>query len=86
MHRRKQGKPIQSVALTVGFRADRKTLMQIKKTVPEARWRNGELELRLTGAGAEEMADVTKGLSDRVRAALGGDGDNVRETKSSKRL
>jgi len=69
--RRSQGKPIESVELKVGFRADRKTLLKIKKAVPEARWQEGELEVRLAGTGPAEMAREAKELSDRVRAALG---------------
>jgi hypothetical protein len=68
--RRKQGKPIESVELKIGFRADRKTLLRIKKAVPEAEWRKGEIEVKLSGAEPARMADQTKELSDRVRMAL----------------
>jgi len=84
--RRKQGKPIQSVALKVGFRADRRTLLRIKKAVPEAKWQREELEASLASAGPAEMGDKTKELSDRVRGALEGGGWSGRKAKSSKRL
>jgi len=84
--RRKQGKPIQSVVLKVGFRADRRTLSRIRKAVPGARWQRGQLEVSLATAGPAEMADRTKELSDRVRDALGGGEGTGTKAKSSKRL
>ena len=84
--RRKQGKPIQSVVLRVGFSADRRTLSRIKKAVPGARWQRGELEVSLDTAGPAEMADKTKELSDRVRGALEGGEGPGRKAKNSKRL
>jgi hypothetical protein len=84
--RRKQGKPIRSVKLRVRFKADRKTLLRIKRAVPEARWKRGELEVTVEGSGPAQVADAAKALSDRVRAALEGDGGADRKAKSSKRL
>jgi len=84
--RRKQGKPIRSVKLRVGFKADRKTLLRIKRAVPEARWKTGELEVTVEGSEPAQVIDATKALSDRVRGALEGEGGVDRKAKSSKRL
>ena len=84
--RRKQGGPIESVQLKVELQADRKTLLRIKKAVPEAAWKSGELEVRLESSEPARMVEETKALADRVRAALEGNPSPERNAKTSKRL
>jgi hypothetical protein len=75
------------VNLKVSFKADRKTLLLIKKAVPEARWQGGELEVTMAESGPAKMAARTKELSEELRATLEGSvGPGMKSGKLQKTL
>jgi hypothetical protein len=69
---RKQGKPIESVKLSVTFEGDKKSLSKVKKAVPESTWKGDELLVEIEGEDPLVVARTTKELSDRVRSILEG--------------
>lgn len=67
---RKQGKPIESVRLSVTFQGDRRSLSKIRKEVPESSWNGKDLLVKIEGEDPLAVARTAKELSDRVRTAM----------------
>ncbi len=67
---RKQGKPIETVKLSVTFRGDRKSLSRIRKALPGSAWDGRDLLVKIEGEDPLAVAQMTKELSDRVKRAL----------------
>ncbi|HKT22609.1 MAG TPA: hypothetical protein VJR06_08380 [Nitrososphaerales archaeon] len=68
--RRSQGKPIESVALKIVFRAGKDAGTRIKKAVPSAKLRGGTCEVRVDGEQPGEVAERAKDILEAIRSAL----------------
>ncbi len=68
--RRKQGKPVESVALKITFRADRKTSKTIKGLVPSAVVRGGVCEVEIEGEQPAEVAEKAKAILEKIRPVV----------------
>jgi len=66
---RRQGKPIESIALKITFRADKETTARVKEAVPSAVVRGRVCEVKLEAREPGEMAQKTKDLLERIRRA-----------------
>jgi len=65
--RRRQGRPIESVALKIVFRADSETAARIKRSVPNARTRHGGCEVTIDGEQPGEVAERARALLEKIR-------------------
>ena len=65
--RRRQDRPVESVALKLVFRADKDLRAKIKEAIPSATFRRGNCELRIEGERPEEVADRAKGVLETIR-------------------
>jgi hypothetical protein len=68
--RRKQDRPIESVALKVTFRADRETAAKIKDVIPGAVVRGGVCEVRIEAEEPGEVAEKAKLLLEKIRTVV----------------
>ena len=68
--RRKQDRPIESVALKVTFRADRETMAKIKEVIPGAVVRGGVCEVRIEAEEPGEVAEKAKLLLEKIRTVV----------------
>ncbi|MDG6988066.1 MAG: hypothetical protein JRN21_01935 [Nitrososphaerota archaeon] len=66
--KRKQGRPIASVRVSVAFRADRASLKKVIESFPGAKAKGTACELEIRGDGPREAAEKTKALLDLIRA------------------
>jgi len=66
--RRSRDNPIESVALKLTFRADRKTSALVKRSIPAAVIRKGACEIKIEGSLPEEVAAKAKEVLERVHA------------------
>lgn len=64
----RRGRPIESVALKITFRADRETARRIREAVPSAILRGGVCEVRIEGELPSVVAQRAKELLDKVKA------------------
>ena len=67
--RRRQDRPVVSVSLKVTFRGDRKEVARIREAVPAAVPRRGGCEVEIEARGPEEVAELAKGLLEKLRGA-----------------
>lgn len=68
--RRKQDRPIKSVALKITFRADRETTAKIKEAIPSAIVRGGVCEVRIEAEEPGEVAEKAKLLLEKIRTVV----------------
>ena len=68
--RRRQDRPIESVALKITFRADRETTRRIKELVPSAVLRKGSCEVSIEADGPSEVAAQAKGILEKIRGVV----------------
>lgn len=68
--RRKQDRPIKSVALKINFRADRETTAKIKEAIPSAIVRGGVCEVRIEAEEPGEVAEKAKLLLEKIRTVV----------------
>jgi hypothetical protein len=67
--RRRQGKPVESVALKITFRADRETAAKIREKVPSAKFRQGSCEVRIEGEQPGEVAEKAREVLEKIRTS-----------------
>jgi len=65
--RRRLDSPVESVELTITFRADRAMSRKIKDAVPSARIRGGGCEVRISAQDPGEVAEWAKDILEKVR-------------------
>ncbi|MDG6900090.1 MAG: hypothetical protein JRN59_04790 [Nitrososphaerota archaeon] len=70
--RRSQDSPIESVRLTVTFRADRQTAAKIAEKLPSAVVRGGRCVMSIEGNSPGEIAEKAKALLEQVRSVESG--------------
>ena len=68
--RRRQDRPVESVALKITFRANRETAARIREAVPSAQVRGGVCRLTLEAKETAEMAEKAKEILEKLRAAV----------------
>ena len=68
--RRKQDRPIESVTLTVTFRADRETTAKIKEAVPGVIVRGRVCEVRIEADQPGEVAEKARLLLEKIRTVV----------------
>lgn len=66
--RRKQGRPISSVRVTVAFTADRVSLKRIAESFPAAKVKGTACEVEIEGDGPRDASVKTGALLDLIRA------------------
>jgi hypothetical protein len=64
---RRPDSPVESVELTISFRADRATSKKIKEAVPSARIKGGGCEVRISAQDPGEVAEWAKDVLEKVR-------------------
>ena len=69
MPRRRPGRPVESVALKITFRADRGTTDRIKELVPSAVVRGRTCEVKIEAEAPTEMAEKAKAILEKIRTA-----------------
>ncbi len=69
--RRRPDRPIESVELTVSFRADRETSKKIREEIPSVKARGSGLVLKVSGTRPEEVEGVLRGVLEKVREIEG---------------
>lgn len=67
--RRRQDRPVETVALKIVFRADKDAYSKIKAAVPEATFHGGNCEVKIDGKQPGEVADRAKAILEVIRAA-----------------
>ena len=67
--RRRQDRPIESVALKIVFRADKDARAKIKEAIPSAIFRRGSCEVRIDGQHPGEVAEKAKSIFEIIRDA-----------------
>lgn len=68
--RRRQGKPIESVALKITFRADKKLAAKIRKLIPSAVLHDGVCEIRVQAEQPAVVGDKAKVLLEKIRKVV----------------
>lgn len=68
--RRRQGRPVESVALTITFKADRETNKKVKEFIPSAVLRNGACEVRIEAKEPAEVAEKAKAVLEKIRTII----------------
>lgn len=68
--RRRQDRPIESVALRISFSADRKTLARMKEDFPSAKVHGSICEVRFEAEHPAELAEKAKLLLEKIRTIV----------------
>jgi len=68
--RRRQDKPVESVALKITFRAGRETIARIREAIPSARVSGGVCHVSLEAKEPAEMAEKARVLLEKLRAVV----------------
>ena len=69
---RRPDRPIESVALTISFKGDSKTLSEVRKALPESKAKGRTLELTIRGDEPLEVERKAREVLEKLRAASGG--------------
>jgi len=67
--RRRQDRPIESLALKITFRADRESAARIRELVPSAQVRGGVCTVELEAKEPAEMAGKAREVLEKLRKA-----------------
>jgi len=68
--RRRQDRPIESLALKIAFRADRESAVRIRELLPMVQVRGGVCRVELEAKEPSEMAEKAKDVLEKLRAAM----------------
>jgi len=68
--RRRQDRPVESVALKITFRASRETTARIREAVPSVQVKGGVCRVTLEAKEPAEMAEKAKEILEKLRAAV----------------
>ncbi len=68
--RRRQDRPIESVALRITLRADRDTTARIKELIPSAEVRGGICRLSVGAREPAEVAEKAKAILEKLRTVV----------------
>jgi hypothetical protein len=68
-HRPKPDRPIRFVELKIAFRADRRTTVSIRQSLPSAKLRNGLCEVKIQSEQPMEVAEKARELLEKIRSA-----------------
>ncbi len=69
--RRRPDRPIESVELTVSFRADGEASKKIREAIPSVKSKGSELVLKISGERPEEVEEALRGVLEKVREIEG---------------
>ena len=69
-HRRKHGRPIESVELKITFSGDRETNERIKELIPGAVVRGGACEVRVEAERPSDVAEMARAILERIRTIV----------------
>jgi hypothetical protein len=61
-------KPIQSVALRISFKADKKTAAAVRQLFPSAKVHNGMCEVKIETEQPSEAVEKTRALLEKIRS------------------
>ncbi len=67
--RRRQDRPIRSVALKIVFRAGKDARAKIRQVEPSAKFRQGSCEVRIDGDHPAEVAEKARAILETIRTA-----------------
>ena len=67
--RRRQDRPIQSVALKIVFSAGKDARAKIRQVAPSAKFHRGSCEFRIDGDHPGEVAEKARAILETIRAA-----------------
>ncbi len=68
--RRRQDRPVESVALKITLRADRGTAARIKEAIPSAEVRGGVCRLSVEAREPAEVAEKAKVILEKLRTVV----------------
>jgi hypothetical protein len=68
--RRKQDRPIESLALKITFRADRESAARIRELIPTAQIHGGVCRVVLDAREPSEMAEKAKEVLEKLRGVV----------------
>jgi hypothetical protein len=69
-HRRRQDRPIESLALKITFRADRDAATRIRDLIPTAQIRGGVCRVELEAKEPTEMAEKVREVLEKLRGVV----------------
>ena len=68
--RRRQDRPVESLALKITFRADRESAARIRALIPSAQFRGGLCRVALEAKEPGEMAEKARDVLEKLRGVV----------------
>jgi hypothetical protein len=68
--RRRQDRPVESLALKITFRADRESAARIRELIPSAQVRGGLCRVSLEAKEPGEMAEKARDVLEKLRGVV----------------
>jgi hypothetical protein len=68
--RRSRGRPIESVALKITFKADKETTAKIRGAIPSAVGRKGGCEVNIEAEHPNDVAEKAKVILEKIRTVV----------------